>query len=92
MAVLHFSVERRYRTTALCVSEAQCPLFFSPTLSLPPLSPLVASIEVSLKTGGGTQMLSLPSCSCDTVSHCILSMHVTAHVNNQLLQHERQQK
>lgn len=64
MAVLHFSVERRYKTTALRVSETQCPLF-PPSHFLLPAS--VANVEVRWKLESGTQMLPLLPNSCGTV-------------------------
>lgn len=45
MAVLHFSVERRHKTTPLCVSETHCPLFSFLFL----LSALAANLKVHLK-------------------------------------------
>lgn len=60
--------------STVCVRNT-VPSFSPPALSLPPLSPSVASIKVSLKTGGGTQMLSLRSCSCDRVRVCIQTKH-----------------
>lgn len=37
-----------------CVCQKHSALFFPPILSLPPLSPLVVSLEVSLKVGWDT--------------------------------------
>lgn len=71
MAVLHFLVQWRYRT-GLCVSETQCPLFPPCSLAASSSPFLVTSIEVSSKTGGGVQMLSLPSCSENI---CIQTKH-----------------
>lgn len=59
-----------HNDSAVCV-RSTVPSFLSYSIAASSLSALVASIELSLKAGGGTQILSLPSCSCDTVSHCI---------------------